>query len=309
MRIAVRWGGTSSVPPIRPHRSLYVFGIIIGIAVVGLMSSGVAAYAASQAAEHVVSIYEQRQKRIVVTRARTVRQALELAGIRFDDSQDLIEPGLETELYEQNLEIKISRPRPVMIVDGPKRMKITTPIHEPRRIIEAAGLTVDAEDRLEFLSDGDFLVDGTSLVLHVTRDKKLHAKTPEVTHRDASAAQPEQPNQPMAAPKPANPLTKAKGAQIFTDSKGVAHRETYYDLPMNIVIGACGRGGYAVRADGAKIDKDGYVLVAANYRNYPRCSVVETSLGPGKVYDTGGFAARHPHGFDLATDWTNRDGR
>ena len=109
--------------------------------------------------------------------------------------------------------------------------------------------------------------------------------------------------------KPKNPLTKGKGAQIFTDSKGVAHRETYYDLPMNIVANACGGGGYTVRADGAKVDKDGYILVAANYGNYPRCSVVETSMGPGKVYDTGGFAARHPHGFDLATDWTNGDGR
>lgn len=110
--------------------------------------------------------------------------------------------------------------------------------------------------------------------------------------------------------KPGNGLTKSKGAQQFTDSRGVTHRETYYDLPMNIVMGGCGGGGYTIRAaDGAKVDKDGYVLVAANYGNYPRCSIVETSMGPGKIYDTGGFAARHPHGFDLATDWTNNDGR
>jgi len=105
-------------------------------------------------------------------------------------------------------------------------------------------------------------------------------------------------------------LTKAKGAQVFVDSGGVAHRETYYDLPMNIVIGACGPGGsYTIRYDGAKIDQDGYVLVAAGLSAYPRCTVVETSMGPGKVYDTGGFAQRHPYGFDLATDWTNYDGR
>lgn len=111
-----------------------------------------------------------------------------------------------------------------------------------------------------------------------------------------------------AKPGP-NALTKAKGAQQFTDSKGVTHRETYYDLVMNSVIGACGGGGYTIRADGAKVDKDGYVLVAANLGNYPRCSVVETSMGLGKVYDTGGFAARYPTGFDLATDWSNGDGR
>ncbi len=104
-------------------------------------------------------------------------------------------------------------------------------------------------------------------------------------------------------------LSKSKGAHYWTDSNGVSHRETYYDLPMNVVIGACGGGDYTVRADGAKIDKDGYILVAANYGNYPRCSIVETSMGLGKVYDTGGFAVRHPHGFDLATDWTNYDGR
>jgi uncharacterized protein YabE (DUF348 family) len=109
--------------------------------------------------------------------------------------------------------------------------------------------------------------------------------------------------------KPVNPLSKSKGAGYFTDSQGVSHRETYYDLPMNAVMGACGGGTYTIRADGAKVDRDGYILIAANYNRYPRCSIVETSMGLGKVYDTGGFAARHPDGFDLATDWTNYDGR
>lgn len=104
-------------------------------------------------------------------------------------------------------------------------------------------------------------------------------------------------------------LSQSKGAQYFTDSQGVSHRETYYDLPMSIVMNACGGGDYTVRADGAKVDKDGYILVAAHLGNYPRCSVVETSMGLGKVYDTGGFVKNHPHGFDLATDWSNRNGR
>ena len=109
--------------------------------------------------------------------------------------------------------------------------------------------------------------------------------------------------------KTGNGLTKSKGAQQFTDSRGVAHRETYYDLPMNVVMAACGGGDYTIRSDGAKVDKDGYILIAANLGNYPRCSIVETSMGLGRVYDTGGFAVKHPHGFDLATDWSNGDGR
>lgn len=105
-----------------------------------------------------------------------------------------------------------------------------------------------------------------------------------------------------------NGLSKSKGVNLYVDSKGVAHRETYYDLPMGTVIRTCG-GSYSVRPDGAKVDQEGYILVAANLKRYPRCSIVETSLGPGKVYDTGGFASVHPDGFDLATDWSNGDGR
>lgn len=106
------------------------------------------------------------------------------------------------------------------------------------------------------------------------------------------------------------PLTASMGANTYTiDVNGntVVRRETFYDLNMSVVIHFCGTS-YTVREDGAKVDQDGYVLVAANLGRYPRCSVVETSLGPGKVYDTGGFAAGNPEQFDLATDWSNRDG-
>jgi uncharacterized protein YabE (DUF348 family) len=104
-------------------------------------------------------------------------------------------------------------------------------------------------------------------------------------------------------------LTQGKGAQYWTDSKGVSHRETYYDLNMGVAMQSCGQGGYyTVRPDGAKVDAQGYIIVAANYALYPKCSMVETSLGPARIYDTGGFVSRYPTGFDLATDWSTRDG-
>lgn len=104
-------------------------------------------------------------------------------------------------------------------------------------------------------------------------------------------------------------LTQSRGAQYWTDMKGVSHRETYYDLNMSVVMQSCGQGGYyVVRPDGAKVDAQGYIIIAANYGNYPKCSYVETSLGTGRVYDTGGFATRYPYGFDLATDWSRADG-
>ena len=109
------------------------------------------------------------------------------------------------------------------------------------------------------------------------------------------------------------PLTASMGRNRYTVRKAegtvIERQETYYDLPMSGVMGFCGGGTYHIREDGAKVDDDGYVLVAAALDRYPRCSVVETSLGLGKVYDTGTFAASNPEQFDLATDWTNRDGR
>jgi uncharacterized protein YabE (DUF348 family) len=134
----------------------------------------------------------------------------------------------------------------------------------------------------------------------------------EVSRQEIQSVTIEQPKEQVevVGAKPGNGLSPSKGVNYFVDSKGVGHRETYYDLRMGVVMGHCGAGGtYSVRADGAKVDKDGYVIVAAHLGNYPRCSVVETSLGLGKVYDTGGFVTVHPHGFDLATDWSNHDGR
>ena len=74
-------------------------------------------------------------------------------------------------------------------------------------------------------------------------------------------------------------------------------------------MGFCGKSSYFVRDDGVKIDDEGYILIAANLSRYPRCSVVETSLGLGKVYDTGSFATVNPEQFDIATDWSNHDGK
>lgn len=105
-----------------------------------------------------------------------------------------------------------------------------------------------------------------------------------------------------------NGLTPSKGVNFFTDGQGVTHRETFYDLNMSGVMKFCG-GTYSVRSDGVKVDQNGYILIAADLSRYPRCSVVQTSLGLAKVYDTGAFISVYPDGYDIATDWSNHDGR
>ncbi|WP_408912764.1 G5 domain-containing protein [Candidatus Nanosynbacter lyticus] len=332
------------------------FGKIIGFAMPIMIAMPMSSFAEGKSpSRHLVRVYDRGEEKTIVTNALTVRQALQSAKISIDEKMDTVEPNIDMELTGSKYQVNIFRARPITIVDGNKRLKITTAEQTPALIAKAAGMTLYREDKTQFTNSENLLVNGAGLVMKIERAKQRTVTEEadinfqieqvkddsqpigfksvrqlgekgvrkityrvevdserEVSRREMSSEIMRQPKKQVEiiGTKPKNPLTKSKGAQIFTDSKGVAHRETYYDLPMNMVIKSCGAGGgYTVRADGAKVDKDGYILVAANYGNYPRCSVVETSMGLGKVYDTGGFAARYPHGFDLATDWTNGDGR
>ena len=338
------------------HAKVLFFGKIIGFAMLIMLAMPMLSFAEGKSSSrHLVHVYDRGEEKTIVTNALTVRQALQAAKISIDEKMDTVEPNIDMELTGSKYQVNIFRARPITIVDGNKRLKITTAEQTPALIAKAAGMTLYREDKTQFTNSENLLVNGAGLVMKIERAKQRTVTEEvdidfqieqvrddsqpigfksvrqlgekgvrkityrvevvdgerEVSRREVSSEIMKHPKKQVEiiGTKPKNPLTKSKGAQIFTDSKGVAHRETYYDLPMNVVINACGGGGYTVRADGAKVDKDGYILVAANYGNYPRCSVVETSMGPGKVYDTGGFAVRHPHGFDLATDWTNGDGR
>ncbi len=277
---------------IHKKHAIILTSILLALAVVSLLAWILGTINSDQAANlgRLVTFYDRGKERVILTHAKTVRDALKDADISVIP-QDKVEPAIGSSLLSSDSAIVIYRSRPVLVIDGALRQRVVTAAAAPREIAKVAGLDkLSNQDKTTFTT-GDFVTDGASTVLTIKR-KAI------------------KPGKVVYVPK-ANALTRTKGAQYYTDKDGVVHRETYYDLPMNIVITTCGAGNsYSIRKiDGAKVDKDGYILVAANYGIYPRCSIVETSMGPGKVYDTGGFALRYPHGFDLATDWTNYDGR
>ena len=94
--------------------------------------------------------------------------------------------------------------------------------------------------------------------------------------------------------------TPPSGSGILTKDKGVnyfnGHRETYYSqrvLPghgLNIP-------GRHVASDGTIRDGNGYLCVASS--DYPKGTVVQTSLGTAIVYDTGCASGT----IDIYTDW------
>ena len=85
-----------------------------------------------------------------------------------------------------------------------------------------------------------------------------------------------------------NTNTKNKNTGVLTKSKGVnyfnGHRETWYSQKV-----LPGKGlkipGRHVDSRGLVCDGNGYICVASS--DYPKGTIVETSLGTGKVYDSG----------------------
>jgi hypothetical protein len=272
---------------IRTKQLVLLGGVILAVCIVAVY--GMIRMMTPAQPQRLVRFYDRGIEQSILTTASTVQGALAAAAIEVDP-HDVIEPTADTALTESYVDIIIYRSRPVAVVDGAIRQTIMTSQQSPNGMLQEAGLNeLGPKDKTTF-RQGDLAMGGAHIDLVVSR------------------AEIEKPAPVVFQPKP-NALTSSKGAHVYIDGDGVAHRGTYYDLPMNVVIRSCGATNtYTVRSDGAKIDQDGYILVAANYAAYPRCTVVDTSMGPGKVYDTGGFAVRHPYGFDLATDWSNNNG-
>lgn len=383
--------------------------LVLGISL--LVGFGTVASAQQEREGHLLIVYDRGEKRSFISKQATIGEALAAQHIEID-ARDFVEPSRDEELVAPDYHVNIYRARPVVVVDGAKRIQTVSAHQTPVQIARDVGVTLYPEDLATLRPATDLVADGAGLVLEFTRATSLTldlygTKNTVRTQADTvgemlvekgidlaeegnlsvdsntkivqgmtvriwregvqtvsaneeisfgnrivydadrpygyravqTAGQPgmrqvtyqvevrggqEVSRQELASVTLTEPteqieviglfndgsgLSKSRGALHRTDSNGVSHRETYYDLPMNIVMGSCGQGGYyTVRPDGAKVDRDGYILVAANYAIYPKCSIVETSMGLGKVYDTGGFVLRHPHGFDLATDWTRADG-
>ena len=76
------------------------------------------------------------------------------------------------------------------------------------------------------------------------------------------------------------------------------HKETYYS--QNVLPGEMLEiPGRHVAFDGTIRDEDGYICVACDYDYYAYGEIVETSIGWGKVYDTGCAYGT----VDIYTDW------
>jgi transglycosylase-like protein len=123
----------------------------------------------AKAGERLVNIYDRGVEKTIVTKARTVREALKLAKISIDERQDVVEPGLDSEMVAEKYNVNIFRARPITVVDGNKRLKITTAEQTPALIAKAAGLEVFTEDKTTLSKGDNVVIDGADTVMKVER--------------------------------------------------------------------------------------------------------------------------------------------
>ena len=124
---------------------------------------------AAKAGEKLVTIYDRSAEKTIVTKARTIREALKLAKFSIDERQDVVEPSLDSEMVAEKYNINIFRARPITIVDGNKRLKVTTAEQTPALIAKVAGIEVFEEDKTTLSNSDNMAVDGANMVMKIDR--------------------------------------------------------------------------------------------------------------------------------------------
>ena len=124
----------------------------------------------------VVTIYDQGERKSVVTKAVTVSGAIESAKIRLLEG-DKVEPGYKTKIEGDEFIINIYRSLPVTIVDGMRREQILSTHTNPRDIVHQAGIKVRPEDNLSIRKSENVTIDGASASIYIDRATNTLWKT------------------------------------------------------------------------------------------------------------------------------------
>lgn len=119
--------------------------------------------------ESLVVIHDRGVAKTIVTKARTVREALNAADIEIHEHQDVVEPNLDASIDTKKYNINIYRARPVVVIDGAERSVVTTAHQTSELIAQAAGIEVYKEDAIELENPESLAVDGGSVIMRIDR--------------------------------------------------------------------------------------------------------------------------------------------
>lgn len=115
-----------------------------------------------------VTIHDRGQEKVILTHARTVRDALQAAQVA-TTPEDKVEPSLDDTLVATDYTVNIYRARPVIVVDGAVRQKVMTAAQTASGIASAADLTLQDEDRTKLTASTNVVADGAGVILTIDR--------------------------------------------------------------------------------------------------------------------------------------------
>lgn len=170
MSIGIKLNNTSK--KLLVWSALFV-GIVVSSGLVGQAFAQTGEQVRS-AEERIITIFDRGSERTIITKAPTLKKALEAADISVSVGHDLVEPALDTELIAAKYNVNIYRARPVTVVDGVVRQRVTTAEQTPERIAQAADIKLYKEDVVDISAPQDLNRDGVGVVMTINRATSLN---------------------------------------------------------------------------------------------------------------------------------------
>ncbi len=134
-----RFHGIKNHPFVIP---VATFLILFFVSCAGLVMLGGTTISPSDT--HVIKLNVDGMESTVPTRANTVKDLLTKLNIPVEE-HDLIEPKLDSQILE-DIEIKVTKAKPITIVDGSHKISILSPYSDPKQAVEKAGIKINSED-------------------------------------------------------------------------------------------------------------------------------------------------------------------
>lgn len=108
---------------------------------------------------NIVLLHVDNNTQVLPTRENTVGDLLDNAGVDLHEG-DVVEPGVDAKIEEDDFRINIYRAAPVVIYDGEAKTYSYSAATTPRSIAEQAKIKLYAEDELSTEPPKDFMTDG-----------------------------------------------------------------------------------------------------------------------------------------------------
>ena len=127
-----------------------VFGLLIGLAIVSVMTFFHSTKTSLSPDSHVVYLFDSGKKQTLDAHSETVGELIKNLPLNLIP-QDVVEPSLDTRIVQDNFRINIYRARPVTVVDSGVKTVTVTAQKSPRVAAQNAGVTVYPEDTTSFV--------------------------------------------------------------------------------------------------------------------------------------------------------------